>query len=941
MKLLFLIPFLFLSSNIKAQIIAPDQLMQSSPVLEWETIQNDFVKLIYPTRTENDSVYVANLVEYYSQLVGLTYGIKEPDSFPLIIRPEMAQPNGFVTLAPRRSEWYSSAMFGTFLSSAEWYQILAIHEYRHIIQYDYFKEDSTVKVLRYLFGDLGQQLAMFLGLQPWYFEGDAVWAETKYTDTGRGRSPLFLTRLKALVLSDKIPTYEQLVNGSYNTLLPNHYVFGYVLISNATKKFGENFWQKVIEDVSHFPHPYRLYSSFRKISGQDFFKFYDETMKDLKETWSKDADPSIAKTDYREHYYPFKTADALYYLYYNLDGYWSLTKKNQEQEEKIIELPFTKDINEISLSNGKLIYTQFLPNRRYAFKGSSDLILVDLESRERTKLTLGERLFNPRFNPHSSRILAATFNEKMEWNLVEFDLEGKEKRTLHLPGYYLLEAMPLDQDHVVAIVSNQTGHKSIELIHLNKGIMSTLLPASRNNIHNLYVDEKENILFEAQYKGKIEIFKFDEKNSLSRCTETKIAAYTPSASNGMLYYSEQDSYGSHINSAPLKNCVAINKSELVNFNYLGKNPSDDYNNFPPRTFAEQKSLRNYKKEKYNKEEYGDIDKRLFIPHSWSFIGSRGFELSASSDNYLRTLGIQAKIGRDNEEGGNYTAINFDFKKYYPIFSFHGELRDRKVELFDSDDNLEWKERLAGVSMTLPYIYKRNLYNFNNALRFSADYLDTGKYQLNEKHTNGNDQFFYLTSVEFSSGISKDLAYRSIISPRAIGYYLKYENAHNLESSEYSSYRFFHQLQAQTPGFFKHNAFKFTFDQDKQKATNNSYRFLPIQLNPTGYTFSRGYQYESVPEYSKFTGNYLFPVAYPDLNLWGVYYLRRAFMNAFFDSTLIDSGAKEFTYNSTGLELELESKFFRILPINFGFRYIYKLSDSQSVGELYVATALTY
>ena len=152
MKALLIGLGLFISLNSKAQIIERLALDQSSSEVSWESIENDFVKVIYPRSMQAESVYIANLVEHYSHQVGLTYEIQTPKRFTLVVRPEMAEPNGFVTLAPRRSEWFASSTFSTFVGASEWYQTLAIHEYRHVIQYDHFKR-STVKWLSYAFGD--------------------------------------------------------------------------------------------------------------------------------------------------------------------------------------------------------------------------------------------------------------------------------------------------------------------------------------------------------------------------------------------------------------------------------------------------------------------------------------------------------------------------------------------------------------------------------------------------------------------------------------------------------------------------------------------------------------------------------------------------------------------------------------------------------------------
>jgi len=938
-RLLFFLFLLSLSTN--AQLFLEQDYSQSSSSLDWEMIENDHVKLIYPKSLGNDSEYIANLIEYYSKDVGLTYGIKDPKKVPIIIRTEVAQPNGFVTLSPRRSEWFSASQFSTRLGSSEWYQTLSIHEYRHVQQFDNLNR-STIKFLSWIFGDFGQLIGTFSGVEPWYLEGDAVWSETKYTDAGRGRSPHFLSRLKAMLTSDQIPTYDELINGSYNTLLPNHYPFGFVLVSNATRKFGDDFWKRVTDKIVHFPHPYKLYTAFKEVSGQSFYDFYDETMNELRASWKKDIkEKALAKVDYRDNLSPFKVGNKTYYLNYTLDSFWTLYKKENGNKVKIAEIPFTKGMSKIDIRNNYAIYSQFLPHARFGHKGSSDLILINLESGEKTKITSGLRLYNPRFSLDGKTLYATEFNEDLKWTLSTFNLNGKKLSSVGFGVETIVEAYPINSNEVIAILADPAGYKFLAKVNLEKRTKKTILAKSRNNISSVFVDENKNTFFEAQYHGVTNIFKFTNKGNLQKCSNVDINATSPFADRKNLYYSSEDAYGSHISVTPLEKCQNFNVSNLVNFKYLGDNPSDSYNKFTLRPIEDQAKLRTNPTKHYEKHEYGDLDKGVIVPHSWSFFAGNGFGLSLTTDNYLRTLGIFAQVGKDGSEDQNYSLFNISFKKYYPIFNISGEIRNREVDFFNSEQTLTWKEKQVGSSMTLPYFHKKNLYNLISAVTVGGRYVDTRDYEAISTRPTYDNRYFLNTYAEFYFNLSKDLTARSIMSPWAISYFAKYENAKGNNEKRDSSYKLYQYGKIQTPGIFKHDAFRFTFSEEKQRNDINSYRFLPMLMNPTENVFSRGYEYESVPHYQKITANYAFPLATPDFDIWGLYYLRRLTVNTFFDSTKIESNSLNTTFNSTGLELEFESVFLRKIPINFGVRYAHKLKFKSNVGELYLATSLAF
>ncbi len=936
------IAFLFwaLSTYSFAQSL---DLSQSSPAIKWERIHNEFVDLLYPESMRDESIYIANLIEHYSSKVGDSYDIKKPLLFTLIIRPEVAVPNGFVTLGPRRSEWFAAANFSPFVGGSEWYQTLAIHEYRHVVQFDYL-DQGLINIADYLFGDFGKMLGISLGVPSWFMEGDGVWAETKYSDAGRGRSPIFLARLKAILLSGKIPTYDEFINGTYNTYLPNHYVYGYVLVSSATKRFGENFWAKVMEKVASIPHPYRIYSAFESIAGVSFEDFYNQTMTELQGAWSGDKNSKLSKikrVDYRENFYPFAIGDGLYYLHSSLGSYTQLKRRRGAQTEVISEIPIDRDLQQFHAAGSSGLYTEFHPDSRYGLKGTSVVYRIDLLTRARHKLVDGERLYAPRLNSDGTRFVAVHFTDDQEWVLNEYDLQGVPKRRVKMTHHNFAEAAYLTSDQVVAILSDERGLKQIALVSLIDSKARTILAPSRNNIHALSTDPKGNILFEAQYKGKVEIFKVDPSGTLSKCTDTSIAALSPSSTGKDIYYSEMDSYGSHISKVSLSQCRQVEKSELTNYHYLGDNPSDHYSKLPLAPLTEHRELFSKNSGDYHPESYGDFDKRLFLPHSWSFIGGRGFQIGVTTDNYLGTMGINAAYGLDSEEDENFGNIRIDYKKYYPIFSLLGEIRERHVDIYNFGNDLEWNEKLVGLKVTLPYISRSGLYNFEHTLSFGSSYLDAKDYNETNVNLARADRFFYIYSIGAEFNFFKDLTYRSLISPWAIKLEGRYDDAHNTKVGAYSGMRLYAGVKLQIPGLFSHDGLFFTLDFEKQRDLRSAYQFTPWKADVLGHVFSRGYDYEAVANYRKFTTNYIFPLAYPDLNIWGLYYLRRVFGTLFYDHTQIESRYQNESMQSFGAQVEFESKLFRILPINWGGRYIYRQRDEKSITEFYLGTELSF
>src|SRR5690606_5754155 len=143
-------------------------------------------------------------------------------------------------------------------------------------------------------------------------------------------------------------------------------------------------------------------------------------------------------------------------------------------------------------------------------------------------ITSGERLYNPRFNKDGSKIIAVNFDKDNNWALQELDLEGRPLRTLKKDGHKFLEATYLNDNEVIALVTKEFGRKSIAKVNINTGNLETLVPLTWNNIYWLQTDYKNSVLFEAQYQGKVEVFKLNTSTkALTKCTTSRIAAYAP------------------------------------------------------------------------------------------------------------------------------------------------------------------------------------------------------------------------------------------------------------------------------------------------------------------------------------------------------------------------------------------------------------------------------
>lgn len=933
MKILLLALFcLGLQAHAHTSLLTPVSYNQSSPSIDWRVIESDSLKLIYPDYMGPQAQFITNLVQHYSGQVGLDYGIAKPQKFPLIIRPEFAELNGFVTLMPRRSEWYTSATISPVIGALNFYQALAIHEYRHIIQYDYMKR-STNKFAYAIFGEFGLALAYVLGVPPWFFEGDAVYAETKYTDAGRGRSPRFAARLKALVLNDAVPTYDEFLGRTYTTYYPNHYVFGYYLVSAAYQKYGQDFWRRVLDSVTGFSfNPYAITNAFRAQTGKDFEDFYDEVMKDLKTKW---ANPAFKKSsgEYTETHYPIIDGNNLYYVKRTLNDHWGIYRYGKDEAE--VELPLAPQMSKIDIKNGLVAYTQYLPSPRFAFKSYSDLFTYNLATGERTHLLEDDRVFHPAFSPDGKLIAVTEYTDDNHWYLKIVDLNGKMLQRVAILDEIITEAVWVDQTRVLALIQNPDGSKVIKEFNLAERKTRTLINTSKNNVFSLRYHQQK-LYFEADYKGSVQIMALDTtaKGQLSLCSDEVIAAYNPFATNSRLYYASVVASGSELKSIAL-NCKPISRSTLESYDYLGDTASDNYTKLPLQKFSDfNKTVEN----KFSSSEYSEFTDRL-MPHSWSFISGRGYDLSITGNNYLNSFGYNIGFGQSAEEEQPFAYASFSFNKYYPIFSFNVDYSKRE----DEDDITKvvsnWEELEGYATVTLPYSFQIGLYQ--NYFEVSGRYgLMKYTRDRNSKVYELSDERLDIKGVEVVASSLKETTFRQIYPSYGFRYIGIYQDAEAKNVKSFSSDVFYQNLDLYLPGLFHNDGFKISGFSEKQKSGVTNYRFEPFGENFTSYVLSRGFKYSYVDQYQKASIDYLFPIAYTDWDLNGWAYLRRIYAKVFYDHTKIKVLSFERSLNSAGSELLFETYLLRKFDLNMGVRYSYKV-DQDEVYDFILATGFSF
>ncbi|HQS06805.1 MAG TPA: hypothetical protein PLT16_14365, partial [Daejeonella sp.] len=106
---------------------------QNPPGVKWMQIRTENFQIIYSGELSDEAKRMANTLEHLIDGVSKSLN-KRPRPITIILQNQGVISNGFVQLAPRRSEFYTTPPQN--LDFQDWLNGMAIHELRHVVQFD-------------------------------------------------------------------------------------------------------------------------------------------------------------------------------------------------------------------------------------------------------------------------------------------------------------------------------------------------------------------------------------------------------------------------------------------------------------------------------------------------------------------------------------------------------------------------------------------------------------------------------------------------------------------------------------------------------------------------------------------------------------------------------------------------------------------------------------
>jgi len=200
-------------------------LENNPPNLHWYQVKTPNFNILFPQGFNEQAQRVANTLEHIRAAESKSLG-KVPRRIPIVLQNQSSASNGFVSVFPRRSEFYAMPTQNyNFIGNNDWLDLLMSHEFRHVVQYQHANRGFN-KLVLFLFGYPTFSALAHAGAPDWFWEGDAVATETAFTNTGRGKIPNFNLLFRTNLLEGRTFNYHKQYLRSYKHQIPDHYGLG-------------------------------------------------------------------------------------------------------------------------------------------------------------------------------------------------------------------------------------------------------------------------------------------------------------------------------------------------------------------------------------------------------------------------------------------------------------------------------------------------------------------------------------------------------------------------------------------------------------------------------------------------------------------------------------------------------------------------------------------
>ena len=940
----------FCLPNLILVIKSSGQELETLPAsTKWSQIQTENFEIIFQNGFEYEANRTANILETIHSPASQSLGIK-PRTFSVILQNQNALSNGFVTIGPRRSEFFTTySQDNKKLGNVDWLEHLAVHEYRHMVQFEKAYKPAINKLMYLAFGEYGVGFSAGIAAPSWFWEGDAVGIETSVTRTGRGRTPNFALQFKTNLLEKGGFNYNKQHLTSFKDLVPNHYRTGYFMTTYFKRKYGVDIWDKIIDRSFRFPFiPFVFSNAIKKETGLNLIQNYKgmiSEMTDLYNEQTKSISENIRTTInkrkgnvYTNYHYPKKVDSGRIIA---LKSGFSDTQKivsidHKGNEKTLFTTGIMNDPGFLSINNNTIVWTEYEFDPRWQKKTYSVIKSFSLYDNSYHRITKKSKYSAAALSHDRATIVAINNSEHNEHSIQLLDfLSGETKQVFDNPenAFYSMPSFSQDDESIV-VLKMSNDKKFIVKKNINSSEEQVLHETVNENFgHPILFGQF--LFYNSPINGIDNIYALDMiSKEIFQVTNSKLGAFNPSISKDgkEIIYNNFTVNGMDIVSSKLNpnDWLPIKNMEDRNIHF--EEPmvkSEGLSNILDNVNNETFDIKPYKKIKHT-----------IKPHSWGISAiptNTSLIFGINSQDILSTTTISAGLKFDSDERNWLKFGSISYQGLYPIIdvSIVDGTRSAVVNIESSREVFNWNETSLSAGLRIPLILTNSKYLRKLSLSSKSILTTVSGFRLPQgsfidQSGNGN-----LKTLEHSIGFVNNLRRSKLDLNRKFGQSLLINLKHTPFGDSYHSTLLAAESNLYFPGFIKHHSFHLrgSFQSEDSK---NYYFNSPIR-------FTRGVGYAPFRYFTNWSINYKMPIWYPDVHIGPLLNIQRVYINGFLDKgngKVSDDDPRDISFKSYGTEVSFNFNLMRYLVLfDVGLRYSYVPEFKENRTEIIIGAII--
>jgi len=919
---------------------------QYPPSVHWRQINTENFQLIFSEEFEAEAQRVAHTLQRLEQRVWENLHTT-PRKISIILQNQTVESNGFVQLAPRRSEFFTTPPQRNDFQ--DWIDQLAVHELRHVVQID--------KLTGYLRAPFFEQLAFALygiSLPAWFFEGDAVVTETTLSPSGRGRLPSWDMPLRTNLLNGKHFDYQKNYLGSLKDITSGYYELGYFMVAKMQRDYGTGILDSLMSRMAGNPiRPYNLSNSLRKFTGYSTRLWYRRTMEELAQKWHAQRTavqpltyPTLPVPDSEkpEHWLlPHILPDGhVIALNQGFQRVPAIVVLNGQGKQKRIVYTGRQTEPNFSYAAGKVVWDEVRRHSRYAKRTYNIINSYDLETKTYFQLSRKSRLFSPALHPDGSKIAAVEIGRDNRVYLLLLRADnGEEIAKFPSPDNIMLRTPAFDAtgEKVVAVGVAVEGAALMELDLANETLHRITEWQAQQIERPVYADSL--IIFKAHYNGIDNIYALDiaGDGSIRQLTNSEFGAFNPSFDEAgrRLWFNSYGPDGYQISWLPVaewgrQEVENVTNSHISYFEPL-RSPAFDlttadtvkpYTFLPSAPYKEIKNIVNFHSLSVDN---GDFENLNSINPGLYWL----------SDNLLNTTRIRLGYSYNSDNHSNEYLASVTYQRYFPRFSMEyrnrGQLGTANIRIGEENQQVavRWREHVSTFRMDVPLVFYR--LNEVYSAGISAATSFTRRYNLSEPELNS----FFVDRIRFPMHYQFYFSHnlrqsRLDLAPRW-GQHISVTYRHLPFDRQVVATHFSMRSAFYFPGLFPNHSLLARFNYQHGQGAYQMANEIPMV---SGYD-----QLRPVRVANTLLLNYRFPFAYPDWSVGPLAYIKRLKGGIFADFENVHKRT-HLQPRTVGLELRSDFNLLRFYLPNFdlGIKLIY-VNEADPRRKVFAAYSIEY